>query len=210
MYGAASRAYDPRAEAEAERRRRARAKAGVAAWAPQPNTPQERAYHCEADVIGYGGAAGGGKSDLLLGMAGTLHQRSIIFRRVFPSMRGLIERSREVFPDDDYNESLHVWRLGGGRMIEFGSVQYEQDRKKFQGQPHDFIGVDEATEFPEATIRFLSAWNRSVVPGQACRMVLTFNPPMDDAGEGWYATSLPGLTAIMRTPQRMASCATMR
>ncbi len=173
--------------------RRARAKAGgaasVAVWQPYPDSPQERACASEADEIGYGGAAGSGKSDLLLGIAGTRHQRSIIFRRVFPSLRGLIERSREIFnaPNrshlkDSYNESLHVWRLDDGRTVEFGAVQYEQDRKKFQGNPHDLVCVDEATELPEATVRFLSAWNRTTTPGQRCRLVLTFNPPMDDAG----------------------------
>lgn len=128
-------------------------------------------------------------SDLLLGFAGTQHRRSVIFRRVFPSLRGLIERSREVFnakgdahSRDSYNEQLHVWRLADGRMIEFGAVQYDQDKRKHQGQARDFIGFDEATEFPEAVVRFLMAWNRTTWPGQRCRVVMTFNPPMDEAG----------------------------
>lgn len=157
-------------------------------WTPQAG-PQAVAYASTADIIGYGGAAGGGKSDLLLGKAGTQHRRSIIFRRVFPSLRGMIERSREIFNSDNdahskdsFNESLHVWRLADGRMVEFGAVQHEQDRKKYQGQPHDFIGIDEATEFPESFVRFLMGWNRTTVPGQRCQTMLTFNPPLDDAG----------------------------
>lgn len=158
-------------------------------WQPQPG-PQAAAYGSEADIIGFGGAAGGGKTDLMLGMAGTKHRRAIIFRRVFPSLRGIIERSREIFnadnsthAKDSYNESLHVWRLSGGRMIEFGAVQYEVDKKKHQGQARDFFGFDEATEFPEATVRFLIGWNRTTVPGQKCRVLLTFNPPMDAQGD---------------------------
>lgn len=172
------------------------------AWTPQAGTPQERAYHSDADIIGYGGAAGGGKTDLLLGLAGTQHQRSVIFRRVFPSLRGIIERSREIFngmagshAKDSYNESLHVWRLADGRMIEFGACQYEDDRKKWQGQPHDFYGFDEATEFPEALVRFLIGWNRTTKRGQRCRVVLTFNPPMDDAGDWVTAFFGPWLDA---------------
>lgn len=159
-----------------------------AVWQPQPG-PQAAAYASNADVIGYGGAAGGGKTDLLLGFAGTAHRRSVIYRRVFPSVRAIIERSREIFArgegrhaQDSYNEQLHIWRLTDGRTIEFGAVQYEKDAKKQQGQPRDFIGIDEATEFPEATVRYLSGWNRTTVPGQRCRMVLTFNPPLDDSG----------------------------
>jgi hypothetical protein len=179
---------------------------GVPVWTPQEG-PQRDAYMSRADIIGYGGAAGGGKTSLLVGMAGTLHQRSIIFRRVFPSLRGIIEYSREVFNaenrahlKDSFNESTHVWRLEDGRTIEFGAVQYEQDRKKYQGQPHDFIGIDEATEFPEATVRFLMGWNRTTTPNQACRVVLTFNPPMDDAGSWVVRFFAPWLDDEHPTP----------
>lgn len=158
-------------------------------WTPQPG-PQTAAYESTASIIGYGGSAGGGKTDLLLGKAGTQHRRSIIFRRVYPSLRGMIERSREIFnplnqphSDDSYNEQLHVWRLTGSRLLEFASVQHETDLRKFQGQPHDFIGVDEATELPESFVRFLWGWNRTTIKGQLCQTVLTFNPPLDEAGE---------------------------
>lgn len=181
-----------RVRVEAERRARLRARAadlGQAIWRPQPG-PQAAAYESDADVIGYGGAAGGGKTDLLLGFAGTKHQRSIIFRRVFPSLRGIIDRSRSIYnarqdnrSKDSYNEQLHIWRLADGRTIEFGACQYDQDKRKHQGQPRDFFGFDEATEFPESIVRFLIGWNRTTTPGQKCRVVLTFNPPMDEAGE---------------------------
>lgn len=174
--------------------REARARAEMArlgpVWKPQAG-PQSAAYDSLADVIGYGGAAGGGKSDLLLGLAGTKHRRSLIFRRVFPSLRGMIERSREIFnrnkqthAQDSFNESTHVWRLSDERMIELGAVQYQDDLKKWQGQPHDLLAFDEATEFPESFIRFLWAWLRTTANGQLCQLVLTFNPPMDDSG-GW-------------------------
>ena len=35
-------------------------------WRPLPG-PQSLAFHSEADIIGYGGAAGGGKTDLACG-----------------------------------------------------------------------------------------------------------------------------------------------
>lgn len=137
----------------------------------------------------YGGAAGGGKSDLLLGLAGEAHKRSIIFRRVFPNLRFLIERSRQIYNSegekhakDSYNESLHIWRLLNGNMIEFGAIQYEKDKTNFQGRPHDFIGIDEAPEFTESIVLFVTAWNRSEDPNQRVRVLLTGNPPVDESG----------------------------
>jgi hypothetical protein len=39
-----------------------------------PNVgPQTEAYFCEADELFYGGQAGGGKTDLLIGLALTAH-----------------------------------------------------------------------------------------------------------------------------------------
>lgn len=155
-------------------------------WIPQ-SKPQWLAFLSRADELFYGGAAGGGKSDLLLGMAGECHHRSIIFRRVFPNLRFLIERSRQIYSGEDksenaYNESLHVWRLASGSMIEFGAMQYEKDRSNFQGRPHDFIGFDEAPEFTESQVIFITAWNRSTDEGQRVRVILTGNPPMDESG----------------------------
>ena len=47
-----------------------------APWLPDPcNAPQVQAYTSPADLLLYGGAAGGGKSDLLLGLALTAHER---------------------------------------------------------------------------------------------------------------------------------------
>jgi len=161
------------------------------AWMPDPdNEPQCAAYESEADVIGYGGAAGGGKTDLLLGFAGTKHHRSIIFRRVFPLLEGIEARSREIFNatgnarvKDSYNESLHRWELSTGATVRLAAIQYEADKKNFQGRPHDFYGFDEATEFMESQVRFVIGWNRSTRPNQKCRVVLAFNPPMDESGE---------------------------
>lgn len=160
-------------------------------WIPDPrNKPQCAAYSSEADVIGYGGAAGGGKTDLLLGFAGTKHTRAIIFRRVFPLLEGIESRSREIFNQsaadrlkDRYNESLHRWELSSGSTVRFAAMQYEDDKFNFQGRPYDFYGFDEATEFTESQVRFVTGWNRSTKSGQRCRVVMVFNPPMDESGE---------------------------
>jgi hypothetical protein len=162
---------------------------GQSTWRPQPG-PQTLAYHSQADILFYGGAAHGGKTDLLLGLARNEHRRSILFRRVGPSLQSMIERSRAIYaPDAEsaevnrLNEQRLRWRLIDGRIVQFGHLQSEEDVKKHQGQSRDLYGFDELPEFSEAQFRFVTGWNRTTVEGQRCRIVGTGNPPTDSDGE---------------------------
>ena len=158
-----------------------------ALWYPLPG-PQVDAYLSPADELFYGGAAGGGKSDLVLGLAVTEHRRSVIFRREGVQLSGpagLIERSREIIGRQGrYNGLERAWRdLPGGRAIEFGACQYDRDKHAYQGRPHDFIAFDEISEFSEGIFRFLVGWLRTTEPGQRCRVICTGNPPSHADGE---------------------------
>lgn len=171
-------------------------------WTPNSG-PQMLAYKSKADILGYGGAAGGGKSDLALGLAATAHKQSVIFRRVFPNLRALIERSREIFNaegddrlKDSYNESLHRWQLADGRMVEFEACQYEKDKEKQRGRPRDLYVFDEATEFTKTQFEFIIAWLRSVDKEQRCRVLLTFNPPSNESGTWIIDFFLPWLSYL--------------
>ena len=173
------------AQVELERRRRRNPNAGLHLWTPHPqNRPQQIAFESNADIIGYGGQAGGGKTDLLLGEAVTRHKKSVIFRREASQLRDIIERSREIIRDNgNLNESLHIWRnLPGGRSLEFGGIKEPGDINKWRGRPHDLKGFDEATEFPEQMVRMMMGWARSTDPSQICQTILTFNPPTSAEG----------------------------
>lgn len=166
-------------------------------WSPMPDkdgrkSPQREAYESAADVLGYGGAAGGGKSDLLIGLAITAHRKSIIFRREATQGRGLIDRGREILGNAGrLNEQTGVWRdLPGGRQIEFAGVKDAGDEQKWKGRPHDFIGFDEADLLLEYQVRFLQGWNRTTITDQRCRVVLCFNPP--STAEGRWVLSYFG------------------
>lgn len=146
-------------------------------WEPQPG-PQTIAFETNADITGYGGSAGGGKTDLMLGVAHLRHHRSIIFRRESSQLDGMIDRSRELLTPLGWKfvgAPLPTWRAEG-RKIELRGVQHPGDERKFQGQPHDLIAFDEATEFLEIQVRFLLGWLRSAA-GHRCRAILGFNPP---------------------------------
>lgn len=154
-------------------------------WSALPG-PQTLALQNDADELFFGGRAGGGKSDLLLGAAILEHQKSIIFRREFPQLREIIDRSGELlYPfGARYNSNVHLWRgVPGQKAIEFGAVQYDKDVQKYRGRPHDFIGFDELTEFTEFQFRFLGAWLRTTDPGQRVRKIATGNPPSTPTGQ---------------------------
>jgi hypothetical protein len=154
------------------------------AWIPQPG-PQLEAYLNPADELFFGGAAGGGKSDLILGLAAQEHHHSVIFRREYPQLQGLQDRSREIMGPmgGTFNQNANRWRLPGGRKVDFGAVQYAKDKEKWQGRPHDAKLFDEITHFPRDLYIFLNGWRRTAVEGQRTRTVVTGNPPTSADGE---------------------------
>lgn len=152
-------------------------------WLPNPG-PQSLALVSQADEIFYGGQAGGGKTDLIIGLALTIQHRSIIFRREAKQVQGIADRVAEILGNrNGFNSSTGVWRLAGGRQLQLAGCKDPGDEEKFQGIPHDLKGFDEICHFNEKQYLFLSGWNRSARSGQRCRVVATGNPPTTEEGQ---------------------------
>ncbi len=163
-----------------------------AVWRPLPG-PQSMAYYSDADIIGYGGAAGGGKTDLACGKALTQHQKVLVLRREATQLTGIIDRFTELIGSrDGYNGAERIWRLPG-QQVEFGSTPNLDDWNKYQGRPHDLLVFDEAANFLEAQVRALLGWLRSVDPSQRCQALMTFNPPTTAEGRWITAFFAPWL-----------------
>ena len=152
-------------------------------WHPLPG-PQTQAYNSIADVVGYGGAAGGGKTDLAIGLALTRHKRTAIMRREATQLLGVLDRIAAIQGSrDGYNGQERVWRgFPDGRQIEFGSTPAAGDEVKYQGRAKDLLVLDEATNFLESQVRFLMGWVRTTDPTVRCQTLLTFNPPTSPEG----------------------------
>jgi len=144
--------------------------------------PQTEAVFTEADELFYGGQAGGGKTDLGIGLALTKHHRSLILRRTHKQAQSLVDRTAEILGSRKlYNTVDMVFRLED-RLIDVGGCLHEEDKQKYKGNPHDLIFYDEISDFAESQYRFISGWNRSARPGQRCRIVCAGNPPTQPEG----------------------------
>ncbi len=173
-------------------------------WRPLPG-PQTMAYESTADIVGYGGAAGGGKTDLACGSIITRHQKAMVLRRVGTELTGILDRFTDLFGSrDGFNGKDNIWRTrrhdGVPLQIEFGAVPNLGDEKKYQGRPHDRLVFDEAANFLEAQVRFLLGWLRSVDPNQHCQALLCFNPPTSAEGRWIIAFFAPWLDKKFHNP----------
>lgn len=151
---------------------------------------------CPDYEVLYGGAAGGGKSDALLidlwslQYGGPQHpkHRAICFRRSFPELQDLIDRSHELFPafirGIKYNKVEHVWTTPAGAKFEFGYLNNDKDRFKYRGRAWNQIGFDELTLWPTKTCyEYLSTRNRTTARDLPKNMRATTNP--DGVGQKW-------------------------
>lgn len=152
-------------------------------WLPDPdNKPQMEAYYHPADEIYYGGEAGGGKTDLIIGLSLTAHQRSLVLRRTNKEAEKLPDRYAEIIGSrDGFNGQAGTWRIDG-RIIDIGGCQHEDDKQKRKGIAHDLKAFDEITDFTETQYTFIIGWNRSSDPKQRCRVLATGNPPTTAQG----------------------------
>lgn len=157
-------------------------------WVPNPG-PQLEAMRSPADELFFGGGAGGGKSALVVGLAVTKHERSIIYRRQYTDLGALVDEAVKVVGHaDGLNRSPPPTFRLPDRTIQFAAMAREEDKQAYKGRPFDLVAFDELADFSESQYTFVIGWNRSTKPGQRCRVIATGNPP----------TTVEGLWVIKR------------
>lgn len=158
-------------------------------WVPNPG-PQTNAYLSEADILLYGGQAGGGKSQLTLGIGINESENSIIFRRELTQTDGL-ERDGKVIIGNraGFNGTDHEWTWKNGKTLKLGGMPQADSWIDHAGRERDYIGFDEGGEFLEVQVASIQAWLRAK-PGKRTRMVIGSNPPRTAEGlwlVEWFA-----------------------
>ena len=170
---------------------------------PEQITPQKQAYDSPADILLFGGAAGGGKSSLMIGLALTAHTKSVIYRREVKQLGPIEEEIIRIRKTrTGFNGQLHRFDLGKNRAIRLGGMQYAGDEVAYQGDPRDLICFDELTQFLESQFRYVTTWNRSTDPNQRCRIVCATNPPTSAEGQWVVGFWAPWLDREHPNPAR--------
>ncbi len=167
-------------------------------WRPQAG-PQTEGYFSKADLTLYGGAAGGGKTDLIAGLALFAHHKAAIFRQSLKSLKGLSERMNALMRQAGMGKisgNPPRWTGPDERLIEFGHLGLPGAEEDWQGRDHDLKAFDEGAQMDPRKIIFVLGWLRTTRKGQRCRGLIATNPPLGGQGDylsDWFAPWLDPL-----------------
>lgn len=117
-------------------------------WRPHPGFQERALAASEGDVL-IGGAAGGGKTDVLLMkffyQADHARARGLFMRATFPELRDVMDRAFRLFTPLGWvwNESAKRWTVPSGATLQFGYCSDFADAQRYWGQEYTFIAFDE-------------------------------------------------------------------
>jgi hypothetical protein len=154
---------------------------------PIPNSPQERFCKSTVRELGFGGAAGPGKSyGLILDVLYQLPKEdyhAILFRRTYKQLMeagGLIDYSQQIYPTlgGIFNQTTYTWKFPRyhGNTIRFSHIEREADIEQHAGSAYAYIGFDQLDMFTERQYLYLFSRSRSANPDINLYIRSTFNP----------------------------------
>ena len=141
----------------------------------EPTEKQRRFIEIPDEVFEgfYGGAVGGGKSEVLLmlplcrGWYKNPAFLGVIFRRTLRELkRSLMERARDLYPKvgGQENKTDNFWIFPSGATIYFSYMESMTDAKKHDTAEYHYVAVDELTHHDEDYIMHIQSRIRSVNP----------------------------------------------
>ena len=142
----------------------------------------------------YGGAAGGGKSELLilLPILYGFHKipgfKGLILRRTYGELdEELVIRSSEYYPSTGgvyTGGDQRRWKWSSyDSYIKFGHAQHEQDIRRYDTTEYQYIAFDELTSFTMFQYTYMFSRLRSTIPGLIPISRSASNP--GNVGHGW-------------------------
>lgn len=133
--------------------------------------PQEQFFRCEADILFYGGAAGGGKTWSLL--AEPLRHfknplfSSVTFRKTTKQIRnagGLWDEGMKLYMPMGARpvaSPIHTFYFESGMRIQFSHMEQEKNMYDWQGSQIPLIQWDELNHFTRSQFFYMMSRNRS-------------------------------------------------
>jgi hypothetical protein len=150
-------------------------------WLPNEG-PQSEAYFSKADVLLYGGQAGGGKTHLELGLGINEFESGIIFRRERTQTDGLEKEGKSIVGQSArFNGQELEWTWASGKTLKLAGMKDPDSWMDHAGRERDYMGFDEGGEFLEMQVAQIIAWLRAP-PGKRTRVVIGSNPPRTSDG----------------------------
>ena len=140
------------------------------------------------DELLFGGALGGGKSELVVYRAHQLslavpNHQSLILRESFPQLRrSIIRRSIMRIPKSSatYRVGEKEWHYPNGSVIELGYLDSDEDVRNYLSAEYDAIFIDEATSFSSYQVTTVASRLRTTYAktqkGVHPHLFLTTNP----------------------------------
>lgn len=160
---------------------------------------QEQFLSSPADIVIYGGSAGGGKTwALLLDQLRDINTNgfnALILRRTYPEVTnqgGLWDESEKIYPlaGGTGVEGALAWKFPAGATVEFGHLNHEKDLSKYDGAQICSLAFDQLEHFTRKMFFYMLMRNRSVC-GVPPRVRATCNPPDPaDDGSDWLTNFL--------------------
>lgn len=148
---------------------------------PNPG-PQTQAYLSQADVLLYGGQAGGGKTILELGWGINEAESGIIFRRERTQTDGLEKEGKKLIGTEaSFNGQDLEWTWPSGKTLKLAGMKEVGSWIAHAGRERDYMAFDEGGEFVEEQVASIMAWIRAA-PGKRTRAVIGSNPPRTAEG----------------------------
>lgn len=148
-----------------------------------------------APLIGYGGAAYGGKTYGMLGTAAMCAlafpgAQMVFFRRTYAEMDGpgaVMGEANNIFPSSGAKrrDGGREWQWNNGSGFYFRHCEHEDDVYKYQSQQFDIMFIDEATHFTWRQIDYLLTRNRATTDNIIQPFALVFSNP-GNVGHAWY------------------------
>ncbi|MGD1215162.1 MAG: hypothetical protein ABR861_09270 [Terriglobales bacterium] len=152
------------------------------------NAAQQAAITSTAELLLYGGASGGGKTQMLAADAMDEYEnprlRGLLIRTTLEEQQELEDLQQRMYEPKGARWVKKRWRFPSGATIRPGYLAHDKHLRRYQGNPYSWLGIDESGQHPEHRIKFMIGW-LAAPTGSGLRVRGRFTSNPGDVGHSW-------------------------